>query len=98
MRIWYGKKLPGKRTGLHNGNLQYDLHEREMCRKVAAFEVPNVIYDFRDVPRPDVVVKGQKRKLLRFIAKQGYNLEINVSGPFLEIRRKKREVRPLATT
>lgn len=98
MRIWYGKKLPEKRTGLHNGNLKYDLHERENFRKVAAYEVPNVIYDFRGEPRPDVVAKGQKRKALRKFKELGYTtLEANLSGPFLEIRRKKREARPLPT-
>lgn len=98
MKVWYGKKLPEQKHGTLGGKLRYDLHERENCRKVVAYEVPNVIYDFRGEERHDVIIKSQKRKLLRYIDKMGYNLEVNVSGPFLELRRKKREVRPLTTT
>lgn len=94
MKIWTNKRMPQYQKPKLDGRMKYDLHERENCRKVAAYEVKNVLYDFRAYPKYEAIVKGQKRRLLKYIATHNLPLAIRVSGPFMELRIKK-ETRPL---
>lgn len=96
--IYTNKRIPPVQHGNPTGEKKHEMHLRERCRQVLCNEVVNVVYHINSrFPQP-TLAHTLKKQAKRYIEKNELPLEVKVAGNNVEIRRKKREARPLATT
>lgn len=96
--IYTNKRLPPARNGNPSGARKHEMHLRERCRQVLCNEVVNVVYHINGKYPQPTLANTLKKQAKRYIANNALPLEVKVAGNNVEIRKKKREVRPLATT
>jgi hypothetical protein len=73
-----------------------DMRLREFCRRVMCGEAVNVVYQIKGGYNPrqcEIMAKRARR----FIGSHGWPLVVTQNGNFVEIRKRKREARPLPT-